>query len=132
VALAKPRQRRVIRHLVRGDHPTGDVFLTRTLDRPRRPRSARVGVEQDRDHHRRIKRRPAVTVSAISAIERRQIHARHDVDHKPREVILRQPLTHVGRQQKRLLAITRDEVLAHHGSLLNPPDNHGVHRRWPA
>ena len=44
--------------------------------------------------------------------------------HKPREVALRQPLTHVGRHQKRLLAITRDEALAHHRNRLKPAGRH--------
>jgi hypothetical protein len=70
-----------------------------------------ASVEQQRHHHRRVKRRAAVTVLAIGAIERRQLHPRDGIDHKPREMALRQPLAHVRRHQKRLLAITRDEVL---------------------
>jgi hypothetical protein len=35
----------------------------------------------------------------------------------------RQPPAHIGRHQKRLLAITRDKALAHHEIVLNPPDD---------
>ena len=39
-------------------------------------------------------------------------------------MILRQPLTHVGRHQKRLLAITRDEALTHRRNRLKPAGRH--------
>jgi hypothetical protein len=35
----------------------------------------------------------------------------------------RQPLAHIGRHQKRLLTITRDEALSHLRIVLNPPDS---------
>jgi hypothetical protein len=58
VALAKPRDRAVIRPLVRGDHAERDVIDARPLDHPRRTPPDGVGVEQQRNHHRRIVRRP--------------------------------------------------------------------------
>jgi hypothetical protein len=132
VTLAKPRERRVVGHLVGGDHPARDVVLAGPLDRSRGPGPARVGVEQHRHHHRRIKRRATVPIGAIGAIERRQIHPGDHVDDEPREVILRQPLANIRRQQKRLVTIARDEVLPHHRSLLNPPDNNTrQHQRRP-
>jgi hypothetical protein len=121
VALDEPRQRRVIRALLGRQHPERDVLLTSALDHPRGPDPARVGVEQQRDHHRRVIGRPAAPVDAIGRIERLQIHLGHGVDHKPGEVPRRQPLAHVGRQQERLLAITRDKALAHREMVLNPP-----------
>jgi hypothetical protein len=36
---------------------------------------------------------------------------------------LGQPLTDIGRHQERLLAIARDEALAHRDMVLNPPDD---------
>ena len=113
VALAKARDRRVIRRLVGRDHAHRDVLMAAPLDPPRRPLPDRVGVEQQRDHHRRIVRRPAPPVVAIAGQERRQIHRLDGVEHEPREVILRQPLAQTRRQQQLLLAITRDEVLRH-------------------
>ena len=65
VTLAKPRDRRVIGHLVRRDHPKRDVLHTRPLDPPRRALPTRIRVHQQRDHHRRIMRRATVTIRAI-------------------------------------------------------------------
>jgi hypothetical protein len=67
-------------------------------------------------------RRATVTVGAIRGVERRQIHLRDRLDHKPCQVILRQPLAQAGRQQQLLLAITRQEVLRHARIALTAPD----------
>ena len=110
VALAKTRNRRVIRHLIRRDHPEGDVLNTRPLDHPRRTLAPRVGVEQQRDHHRRIVRRTAMTIQAVGAIEARQIHLLDRRQHEPREMARRQPLPQARRHQQHLLAVTPNEV----------------------
>lgn len=86
VAINKARDRRVVRLLLRRDHAKRDVLLTRPLDHARRTRPARVGVQQQRDHHRRVIRRPAATVDAIGAIERVEVHLTDRVDDKPRQV----------------------------------------------
>jgi hypothetical protein len=62
----------------------------------------------------------------MGGIERLEIHLLNRVDHEPREVPFRQPLADVGRQQKRLLTITRDESLRHRGILFNRPDESTV------
>jgi hypothetical protein len=49
-------------------------------------------------------------------------YVRHGVDHKPRQVILHQPLRHIRGQQKPLLTAAFDEVLRHAGMLLTRPD----------
>jgi hypothetical protein len=107
---------------VGGDDAEGDVFLAGALDRPRRACPTRVCVEQHRDDHRRLERSAAVTVGAISGVERVEVHLRDGVDDKPREVPLGQPLADVRRQQERLLAIGREKVLAHHRMVLTAPD----------
>jgi hypothetical protein len=122
VALTEPRDRRVVRDLVCREDAKRDVFLAGALDRPRRPDSTRLGIEQERHHHRRIERGPPVPVLAIHGVERGEIHLRDRLDHEPREVPLRQPIPDVRRQQKRLLTIGRDEVLAHTGIVLTAPD----------
>src|SRR5213076_857892 len=73
-------------------------------------------------HHRRLVRRPAVTISPIRAIERRQIHLTHGIDHEPRQMIPRKPIPHVRRQKKPLLTPTLNEVLRHTEIMLNMPD----------
>jgi hypothetical protein len=60
---------------------------------------------------------------AIAGIKRVEIHLLNRVDHKPREVILRQPIPHVRRHQERLLAITRNKALSHPRIVLNPSDD---------
>jgi hypothetical protein len=123
MALHEPRQRRVVRALLGRQHAERDVFLTRALDHARGPDPARVGVKQQRDHHRRVIRRPAAPVDAVGGIERLKVHLSDRVDDKPRQMPRRQPLTDVGRHQKRLLAITSNKALAHHEMVLNPPDD---------
>jgi hypothetical protein len=63
-----------------------------------------------------------VTVRPIRAIDSRQVHLRHGVDHKPRQMIGRQPVAHVRRQQESLLTTNFDEVLCHTGILLTGAD----------
>jgi hypothetical protein len=81
----------------------------------------------DRDHPTVVRPASADSVSTspnspASAcswrLEPRGVHHTDRVDHKPREVILRQPLPDVRWQQERLLAITRDEVLRYAGIVL--------------
>jgi hypothetical protein len=122
MALDEARDRGVIGPLLRRDHTKRDVLLTRPFDHPRGPHPARVRVKQQADHHRRVIGRPTAPITPISAIERLEIHLLDGLDHKPREMPFRQPLAHIRRHQKRLLAITSDEALSHHGIVLNPPD----------
>jgi hypothetical protein len=56
-----------------------------------------------------------MTIGPIGGIKRRQVHLRHRVDHKPRQMIGRQPLPHIRRQQESLLTPIFDEVLRHAG-----------------
>jgi hypothetical protein len=84
-----------------------------TLDRARRALLGGVGVEQQRDHHRRLIGSAAMAIGAVIGVELAQIHLLNRLDHEPRQVILSQPLTQRRRQQKRLLTITRNEVLGH-------------------
>ena len=60
MALTEPRDRRVVRDLVRGEDAKRDVFLAAALDRPRRPDSTRVPIEQQRHHLSSTGRRNAV------------------------------------------------------------------------
>ena len=118
----EPGDRRVIRHHVARDHPIGHVLATVTLDRPRGPHLRRKRVQHQRHHHRRLIRRPAMTVRPVRRIERRQIQVAHSVDHEPRQMIRRQPIPHIRRQQESLLTTALNEVLRHTGILLNVPD----------
>ncbi len=68
------RDRGVIGRLVGGDNAECDVVVTAALDRPRRPHPDRVGVDEQRDHHRRIVRRATPPVIAIGRKKRREVH----------------------------------------------------------
>jgi hypothetical protein len=49
VTLDKPRDRRVIRNLIRADHPVGDVLAAVALDPSRRALLAREREQNQRD-----------------------------------------------------------------------------------
>jgi len=63
-----------------------------------------------------------MTIGAIRGVERRQVHPLDCANHKPRQMISRQPIPHIRRQQKPLLTTTLDEVLRHTAILLITPD----------
>ena len=75
------------------------------------------------DHHLRVIRRAALTIGAIRPIEAVQVHLLHRAEHRPDQMILRQPIRKRRRQQKRLTTVTRDEVLSHPDMVLNHPDD---------
>jgi hypothetical protein len=105
MALPKARDRAVIGLTVRRNHPKRDVLDTSALDNPRGALPARVRVDQQRDHHRRIVRRTTVPVGSVIGVKRSQVDLLDDRDHEPREVIRRQPIVHARRQQEHLIAI---------------------------
>jgi hypothetical protein len=113
----------VIGRLVGRDHPERHVLATTPLNPPRRALRDRVRVHDQRHHHRRIVRRATPTVLPIGGQKRREIKRSDGVDHKPREVILRQPVAQARCQQQLLLAITRHEVLRHAWIVLDQPDD---------
>ena len=113
MTLTKARDRAVIGLTVGRDHPKRDVLKARTLDHPRGALPTRIRVHQQRDHHRRIMRRPAAAIQAVIGVEGAQVHPLDHRDHKPREVILTQPFIQTGRQQEHLPAITPQEALRH-------------------
>jgi hypothetical protein len=122
VADDEPGDRRVVGSLPGGDHAAGHVLQADALNAACRSRSARPAVQQQRDHHRRLIGRSAVAVLAIGGVERRGIHHADGVDDEPGQVVLGQPLPNVRRQQERLLAIARQEVLRHSDILNNTSD----------
>jgi len=65
VTHAKARDRRVIRNLIGRDHPEGDVFAAPPFDAARGTLTDGIGVDQQRNHHRRVMRRPTPPVLPI-------------------------------------------------------------------
>ena len=89
MTLAETRDRRVIRDLISRDHAVSDILDTRPLNAPRRALPTRVRVDHQADHHRRLMRRAAMTISAVGAVERAEIHLLDRPQHEPRQMILR-------------------------------------------
>jgi hypothetical protein len=58
-------------------------------------------------------RRPAAAISPVLTKDRAQIQPLDDIEHKPRQMIPRQPIPDARRQQEILVPITRQEVLRH-------------------
>jgi hypothetical protein len=125
VAHTKPRDRRVIGRLLRGDHPVGDNLHTATLNPTRGALTPRVRIHQKRHHHRRLKRRATPPVLTVGTIKRLQMHLFHRRQNEPRQMAIRQPIPRVRGHQERLLTITRQEVHSHTQKCLNPPGQTG-------
>ena len=70
-----------------------DILPAAPLDLPRRALPDRIGVQQQRDHHLRIKRRPTPAVVPVLGVERTQVDRVYRIEHKPGQMILSQPLT---------------------------------------
>ena len=123
----KSIDRHMIRSKVRRDHPIRHVLNTPTLDPPRRPLTPRIRVQKQRNHHRRLVRRPAPPIRPITTVKGRQVHLRHRVEHVPRQVVLRQPLPQRRRHQESLIQIHSNEVLSHPKMVIARPDRPPVY-----
>jgi hypothetical protein len=96
-----------------GDHPVGHVPHAPLLDHPAGPLALAVPIQQQRDHHLRAERRPAVPVGPVPAAELTQIQGSHRVQHHVHQIVLGQPLAHVHRHQQRLITLREKEILRH-------------------
>jgi hypothetical protein len=95
------------------DHPVTDIPHAPLFDHPAGPLALGVGIQQQRDHHLRVERRPAVPIGPVPAAECAQIQGGHRVQNHEHQVVLRQPLAHIHRQQQRLITLRKQEVLRH-------------------
>jgi hypothetical protein len=69
----EPGDRGVVGNGVRGDHPVGHVLSAPPLDHPGRSFALTVGIQQQRQHHRRLVRRPAPPIRTVSGIQPGQV-----------------------------------------------------------
>jgi hypothetical protein len=113
VANPKAGDRRVVGDPVGADNPEGDVLAAAALDPPRASLPGAVGVGEQGEHHLRIVRRSAVAVGAVGGVERLEVEFVDRLDHEPGEVILRQPVAEIRRQEQGLAAVAGEEVLSH-------------------
>jgi hypothetical protein len=110
-----------------GFRRVSDVFSACPLDPPRGPVPARVRVEQQRDHLSRVTGSAAGRAQPIRLPEPVQIHRIDRAQHRPHQMILRQPLAQRRRHQQHLPTLTTHEFSSHTGSPLNPPDSTSAH-----
>jgi hypothetical protein len=61
-----------------------------------------------------------MTVKAVIAIERGEIHLLDGIHDRPHQVIPRQPVPQIRKHQKRLIPLTLNEILGHTRSLISP------------
>ena len=112
MALPEARDRRVVRPLL--------AVITRNATSSGTPARS-PATTASRSRRRRATARPSSPghrppgppVDPISRVEPIEVHLADRVEHKPREVTLRQPLTDSGGIRQRLLAITRDKAQRH-------------------
>ena len=109
----EPGDRGVIRVQPASDHPVAHIAHAPALDHPAGPLTLAVAIQQQRDHHPRVERRPAVPVGPVAAAEPVQINSGHRVQHHEHQIVLGQPLTHIYRQQQRLITLRIHKVLRH-------------------
>jgi len=102
------RDRIVVRMPVRRHEANPDIPVRRPLDPAAGKDPVGVAVDQQRQHHPRvILRRPR---TPMVHLEGTQIDALDRLDHEMREIVFGYPVAKIGRKQKRLLAITLNEV----------------------
>jgi len=95
------------------DHPVADIAHAPLLDHPAGPLALAVPIQQQRDHHLRIERRPAMPIGPVLAAEPAQIQGGHRIQHDMDQVIFGQPLAHVHGHQQRLITLRKEEILRH-------------------
>jgi hypothetical protein len=110
---AKAGDRRVVGDLVGRNYPEGDILAAAPLDTAARALPDRIGIEQQRNHHLRVERRPPPAIPAIGGVKSTQIDLVDRIQHEAGEVIVGQPVAQTGRQQELLLTVAVDEILRH-------------------
>ena len=109
VPLPELRDRVVIRMLIRRQNAECQRAIRRLLDLPRTRNPDAVAVQQQTRHHSRIIRRLPALRPVVRIVNRRQVQRRNHVLDKIHQIILRQPILHVRRQQEQLIRHIRTE-----------------------
>jgi hypothetical protein len=118
----EPGNGRVIRTMLRTNNPKRHVRHTQPLDLPARPLTQRIGVDQQSQHHRRVIPGPPGTTKTPPRMKLAQIQLADHIQHKPHQMIRRQPIPQIRRQQKRLIPIDRQITPRHNPvSRAHPP-----------
>jgi hypothetical protein len=109
----EPRDGRMIGMQPAGDHPVAHVPHAPLFDHPAGPLTLAVAIQQQRHHHLRVERRPAVPAGPAGPAELAPVQGGHRVQHHEHQIVFGQPVAHVHRQQQRLITLRKKEVLRH-------------------
>ena len=113
VPLAEIRYRAEIRHVEPHNAHEINPLAARLGDPAGGVNAAAVGIQKQRSHHDRIKRRLA-KLAAIAASDLAKINfVPHNVQHKASDMALSNEIRHCHRQQQRLINFPRAKCLAH-------------------
>jgi hypothetical protein len=96
-----------------GDHPVTHIPHAPLLDHPAGPLALAVAIQQQRHHHLRIERRPAMTVGPVRPVELAHLQRGHRIQHHENQIIFGQPVPHAHRHQQRLITLRKKEILRH-------------------
>ena len=111
--LAKSRDDAVVRHRAADNEPITGVAPAQPLDHPARSYPVTVSVNQQRQHHRRRKRRLPGVADLAGRLKLAQVHHTDRVNDQVNDVVLGEPVHHVDRQQKPLAAIRGAEEVGY-------------------
>jgi len=100
---AEPRDRRMVRNVLRAQDTKRDVRATQPLELTRRAHSMAVAIDQQAQQHSRVIPRRACPTATPVPLQRAGVKRIDGLQHEPRQMIRRKPLPHVNRQQHRLI-----------------------------
>src|SRR5699024_6975758 len=114
----EPGNHTVIRHILSTCHPEGHIRHTPALDPPRGTLSHAVGIHQQPQQHVRViptptHHRARGLTPTTTPMKPAGIDLLDHIQHYPHQVLSRQPIPHIRRQQERLITIHRTVRLRH-------------------
>jgi hypothetical protein len=113
VASAEPRDGHMIRGLVGGQHPEGDVLSAAAFELPGGAHPDGVGVQQHAQQQLGVVGGVAVPVGAVRPVEGSQVELVDHVEDEPGQVAFGEPVAQVGWEQEGLVAVAAQEVVCH-------------------
>jgi hypothetical protein len=117
MALTEVADRSEVRRIKRNNHHEIVPLAAGSRNAPRRIQPTRIGMQQKRYHHARIKWRLAQPTH-VAARDRPEIQALpRQPNDKTRDVVLGHEVLHTRRQKQRLIDVPGAKVLAHSPSL---------------
>jgi hypothetical protein len=122
VGVQEPVHRRPVRVAVAGDHPGAQIVTAGRGDPTPRADALAAAIDNQREHHPRVVRRPAPPVSTVGPREPRQVQLSDQFEHIPHPVPGRQQVTDINRKQRELIAlVTTNPGTGHTASYTKHP-----------